>query len=622
MTQLGLREKHHFPGKYKKFNLVRVRGRIYGIPPHLDREEIILRGTLDSHPAVLAAFSLDELKARIDEFDPHRDDPELLGSYEGYDLVRHRSALYGVPQGAGRIDMDEEAERRRAGVITGDTCEELQERIRALQGTMPVEFAGWMPIYEMSGNCGAHPQFRHTANPPPGYRFTCSAPRRKYLPSPWVRKLRRRLVLAAASLLLLLRPLMGIFRGRTGFAPRARLRVLWAMIRLFFTLVRKGARLGPILRFLRSRHYQSQVQLANYRGLVFLTSMPYTYGQNPWIIEIEDPTTLFYPHIQNGGTLDLDFTASPYFPIVKTLLESDQCKGILTHMQSTARMVPTLFGSDKIREKVFYAPLGVELPRRWQRHAEQDDSEPINLLYINSWCQTNFYVRGGLDILEAFTILRERYPQLRLTMRANLPGLDNHYSKLIESGWVRVISRFLPAKEMDDLMAESHVFLLPAARVHVVSLLQAMSYGLAVVTSDGWGIDEYVTHERNGLIVKGRYGKVTWSDEQAGVLREDYEQMLVPDPEVVDGLVEAVSRLVEDRQLRRNLGRTARQDVQTNFSLEHWNQGLREVLERTQGSGGFDSFVDQQRAHPISSPLSPQSRRTQTPKTTDQLTPT
>jgi glycosyltransferase involved in cell wall biosynthesis len=327
--------------------------------------------------------------------------------------------------------------------------------------------------------------------------------------------------------------------------------------------------------------------------------MPYTYGQNPWIIEIEDPTTLFYPHIQNGGTLDLDFTASPYFPIVKTLLESDRCKGILTHMQSTARMVPTLFGSDKIRAKVFYAPLGVELPRRWQRHAAQDDSEPINLLYINSWCQTNFYVRGGLDILEAFAILRERYPQLRLTMRANLPGLDDHYNKLIERGWVRVISRFLPAKEMDELMAESHVFLLPAARVHVVSLLQAMSYGLAVVTSDGWGIDEYVTHERNGLIVKGRYGKVSWADEQAGVLREDYEQMLVPDPEVVDGLVEAVSRLVEDRQLRQDLGRTARQDVQTTFSLERWNQGLKEVLDKALPPEPGHSLVDAVMAYKV-----------------------
>ena len=38
------------------------------------------------------------------------------------------------------------------------------------------------------------------------------------------------------------------------------------------------------------------------------------------------------------------------------------------------------------------------------------------------------------------------------------------------------------------------IYLLPSARIHVVSILQAMSYGLAVVASDGWGIEEYIEH--------------------------------------------------------------------------------------------------------------------------------
>jgi glycosyltransferase involved in cell wall biosynthesis len=339
-----------------------------------------------------------------------------------------------------------------------------------------------------------------------------------------------------------------------------------------------------VLRFLRTRHYQSQLLLGKNRGLVFLTSMPYTFCQNPWVLEIEDPTTLFYPLIQNGQTSELAIAESPYFPIVKALLESDQCRGILTHMKSTAQMIPTLFGSDTISAKVSYAPLGVKLPQRWQRHEESDQ---IDLVFINSWCQvpSNYYLRGGLDILDAFAILRERYPQLRLTLRTHLPPLDTHYHRILESGWVRVIDRFLSPEEMDTLLAESHIFLLPAARVHIVSLLQAMSYGLALVASDGWGFEEYVEHERNGLVVKGRYGKVSWADEKAGILREYYEPMYTADPDVVQGLVEAVSRLVEDRQLRKRLGRAAREDVATKYSLEQWNQGLREVFDQARGLG-------------------------------------
>jgi glycosyltransferase involved in cell wall biosynthesis len=585
MAQPGTRSQRSFPYDYKGFHLILSHGRAYGIPRFLDPEEVHARHQLTSHPAILSAATPAELEALIDDSDTALERPQPLGTCAEYHLVRHRGSYYGVPEAAGPVDLDLEEERREAGVIGGATRAEVEGRIRGGVDRAAVEFAGWLPVYEATGNCGRHPQFQHTAEPPPGYRFTRSArPQRDRLP-PWRKRLGR-LVEHLGELLLglwiLLRPLFGGFLGTPGCSLRGRLRVLAALARLYAALRRGGGRLGPVVRFLRSRHYRSQVLLADHRGLVFLTSVPYTYGQNPWVVEIEDPTTLFLPFLRNGKTGRLDLRDSPYFPLVKTLLESDQCKGILTHMKSTAALVPALFGSATIRDKVFYAPLGVPLPARWQRH---DDTEHIELLFINSWHQIpeNFYLRGGLDVLEAFATLRERYPQLRLTLRTSLPPLDPHYHRIIESGWVRVITRVLSPHEMEALLAGSHIFLLPAARIHVVSLLQAMAHGLAVVASDGWGIEEYVEHGRNGLVVRGRYGKVSWADEQAGMLRECYEPMLTADAEVVGGLVEAVSRLVEESGLRKRLGLAARRDVQTTYTLERWNQGLKEVFDRALG---------------------------------------
>jgi glycosyltransferase involved in cell wall biosynthesis len=314
--------------------------------------------------------------------------------------------------------------------------------------------------------------------------------------------------------------------------------------------------------------------------LVFLTSVPYTYGRNPWLIEIEDTTSLFFPFLENGITYDYDLRRSPYFSMVKALLESDSCKGIITHIRSTARSLPVLFGSEVIGRKLSYVPLGVNLPKNRQHH---EGSDHVDLLFTNSWHQNpnGFFLRGGLDVLEAFALLKERYPHVRLTMRSAVPSsLDERYYKIIERGWVRVFSHFLPPDELDDLQCRSHVYLLPAARVHIVSLLQAMSYGQAVVTSDGWGIREYVTHGRNGLIVPGRHGKVSWMDEETGILRENYKLMEEPDPLVVEGLVEAVSRLIEDRTLRQTLGQNARSDVENVYNLEQWNRGLQAAFDR------------------------------------------
>ncbi len=588
---LGRREKTPFPHRYKAFDLIRTHGRVYAIPQHIEPGVEDPITAMQYHPAVLSAATLEELKEKIDGLETPSTHPIFLGEYASYQVVRHRGTLYGVPIGATVSDWDSGTARRRAGVVTARTYDELEAVIDATREATPVEFAGWLPIYKQFGNCGQHPQFGHIQHLPPGYRFTCSEPPppgRTFLAScaGVINHLFCQALRGLGWLWALVRMISAFFRPRHGVTIRSRWVIFTSMMRLVATLVGRGCRLRSIFLFLQSRNLQSQLLLGDSTEPVFLTSIPLTYGQRPWVIEIEDPTTLFLPMIHNGHTSHIDITQAPSFPIIKTLLEGESCKAILTHMKSTARMVGTLFGSEVIRQKVVYAPLGVTLPSRWQRHDPEPADAPIHLLFINSWSQipTNFYLRGGLDVLEAFAILRERYPQLRLTMRSHLPPLDPHYHRIIEEGGVRMIDRFVSAEEMASLHAESHIFLLPAARIHIVSLLQAMSYGLAVVGSDGWGIEEYLKHEHNGLVVKGRYGKVSWEDTQAGLLREDYEPMCLPDPEVIQGLVEAISRLVEDAELRRRLGRTARHDVENTYNVTRWNQGMKAALDRTQSA--------------------------------------
>jgi dihydrodipicolinate synthase/N-acetylneuraminate lyase len=72
----------------------------------------------------------------------------------------------------------------------------------------------------------------------------------------------------------------------------------------------------------------------------------------------------------------------------------------------------------------------------------------------------------------------------------------------------------------------------------------------------------------------------SWADTEAGMLRENYEPMYTPDARVVAGIVEAVSRLVEDAELRRELGTTARADVREKYTAAAWNAGMKAALDR------------------------------------------
>jgi glycosyltransferase involved in cell wall biosynthesis len=445
----------------------------------------------------------------------------------------------------------------------------------------PVEFAGWLPCFTFFGNCGRHPQFDHTLAPPEGYRFVRSAPdpdeegRRGFGLWTACRKVLH-------ALWMLGRPVTSVVRHARDVGVGRSLRTAAAVVRRFFALRRAGCGFWPVVEFLRTRHFPSQVLLPRRPRLLFLTSIPFIYGEHPWIIEIEDATTLFFPFHLNGVTHRTAIRRSRYLPVIRAMLESDACRGVVTHMRSTAEAIPKLFQSEKIAAKTTYIPCGTALPPVGQDHGPSDH---INLLFTCSWHQNpdSFFLRGGPDVLRAFEVLQERYPNVRLTLRTGLPRMHARLSRVIEKCWVRVIPRFLEPEEMDDLMRETHLFLIPAARIHVVSVLRAMAYGQVVVASDGWGFPEYVEHGRNGVIVPGRYGRSSWMDEETGMLRENYETMAFSSTSYSQGLIDAISTLVEDHALRRRLGRQARQDVAERYNLENWNRGLKAALDRAVG---------------------------------------
>ena len=406
-----------------------------------------------------------------------------------------------------------------------------------------VFYAGHLSPFK---HVGHHPQFEHINVPPPGYRFVTSG------------------------------------QIKTGNY----IRLAKSIVELSRNSLANGSTFNQLCRFIRSRSVKAQMRLPA-ADLVFLPSTPFILGQAPWVIEIEDTTTLFAPFPKINGRriyprlLGLDGVYdSGFFPSVKALLESDSCRGIICHVRSTADSIPVLFDNPGLSEKVSYIPLGVQ-PRPITGSRSQT-GDTVTLLFTNSWHQgaTGFYLRGGVDLLEAYSRLYAKHDRLRLILRSKLPkDLDQRYRRIIERCDVSVLDKFLPAEEMETLFATANIYVLPSARLHVVSLLQAMAHGLTIVTSDGWGIPEYVDHNRNGIIIPGRYGKVSWIDKK-GMLREDFQLMFSPDANLITGLVAELSRLIDDEHARKRLGEAAKHDVSTKFSINNWNMGLTKAFDK------------------------------------------
>jgi glycosyltransferase involved in cell wall biosynthesis len=414
------------------------------------------------------------------------------------------------------------------------------------QANTLILYPGALPIFH---HAGTHPQFNHLATPPRGYAFIEIDRLRP-------NRLRRCLIKLGR--------LAYVVRSTFAFALSARgNNVDWA----------------DVCGFVSSRRPRFQLEIPINAELLFLPSYPFILNQAPWIIEIEDITTLFDPFIENGKTHATDVKNSPAFRLIKTLLESAPCKGIICHVKSTAESVVRLFGSPTVESKTYYSPMGVSVPAIGR--STPVPGQPFSFLFTNSWHQNpdSFYLRGGLDVLEAFRILSAEHPNARLLLRTKLPAdLAPRYKQYVASDErIVLLDQFLTKEDMDCLIAGSNAFLLPSARLHVMSVLEAMSFGLPVIVSDGWGMEEYVTHCRNGLVVRGRYGKCSWVDKD-GMLREDYRGLRSPDAGVTEDLARNMGEVMTNNSLREEIGRAARHDVETRFSLDSWNRRLRGIF--------------------------------------------
>ncbi|MBI3862014.1 MAG: glycosyltransferase family 4 protein [Planctomycetia bacterium] len=519
------------------------------------RREEFFRNQPVADEDILIDESLPSLRKRVLAVLGRNIHGEILGELEGYILARTRDHVTGYPIGLAGAELLPEEDFAAAGVYRARERASVEHAIVTRPGPREVEFAGWLPAFRIYGDCGRHPQFGHATVPPAGYRFIQSAPRLRE-PRRWLDGRR------------MARDVLRFYK------------VVRAAGRLGANCLARGASLRQAASFVLSRGLKSQLSLPRRNNLLFLTSVPFTLGQDPWVIEIEDATSLLYPFVHNGRTAELDIAAQPVLRNVRALLEQPNCRAIVTHVRATREGISKLFCSDAISQKTVHIPMGVGVPRECQRH---EPAPTLNLLVTNSWHQKpgSFYLRGGLDVLEAFSALQPAFPELHLTLRTRLPDdLPPRYRRIIDECQVTVLDKFLSAADLERLMLSSHLFLLPSARIHIMSVLQAMSYGLIPVVSDGWGMEEYVADRQTGMVVRGRYGKVSWNDEQNGMLRENYAPLYRCDRQVSQNLVDAIAELAARQPLRRELGARARQAVISQFNLPQWNVALKRVLDR------------------------------------------
>lgn len=345
-----------------------------------------------------------------------------------------------------------------------------------------------------------------------------------------------------------------------------------------------------LFRFIISRDLLSQARLdPRSADLAFFHTAPVLLNQMPYILHVENLTTLFHPLLVEGDTAKVELRQEYVYWFIRAMLEAPACRGIFTNLRRTKAGIDSAFGSEILSRKTRHVPAGAYFtPDEEARIAagieRRRDKTDVEILFTNSWHQRSqsFCLRGGLDLVLAFLQVEPQFPNLRLTLRTALPDIveQTEVARVVRAHpKITVLPEQLSDAEMLDLFLRADVFFLDAASVHSISILRAMYCGLACVVSDAPGYEEYVTPDETAIVLPGRRAAVYTEDPGGtGWLRGDFRSMFRVDAARVAHTAEMLRLLCSSREARLSLGANARRHVMAHNSFAGWKSGFEAAL--------------------------------------------
>lgn len=208
-------------------------------------------------------------------------------------------------------------------------------------------------------------------------------------------------------------------------------------------------------------------------------------------------------------------------------------------------------------KKKFILPYGipVEATTAIERPAR---TGPVKLLFLSNYVRT----KGIIDLIDALekVAATHRDFHLRLVGRpydVSMEELNEHIRRRGLDGLVTVCGPRYKEEKLEELRQAS-LFIFPTYypnEAFPLSLLEAMQWGLAIVTTKEGGIPDMIEDGVSGLLV---------------------------DQRDISSLAQKILSLLEDPEKRRVMGMTARERFMNKFTLLRFEQDMLQILDSIQ----------------------------------------
>lgn len=273
-------------------------------------------------------------------------------------------------------------------------------------------------------------------------------------------------------------------------------------------------------------------------------------NKKPWVVDIEHywsfsaSSKIAYSHFGKK--------------IIKKKLTEKWCKKILPWSYAAKESIKNALPNRDIRDK-----LEVVYPAVPYFDIKKKRGEKEILLFIGRY----FHQKGGLISLKVIDEITKKYDRVESIFISEVPEkIRKKYTK--KNKKIHFIGLIKQEKLFKEIYPYSHILVYPGfSDTFGFAMLEAMSFGLPIITANGFARREIVEDGKTGFVIE-HPGKI------------NYYKIGEKEEKIAKEMIEKTSILIEDSALRNRMGREARKIVKEGkFSIKKRNKKLREIYE-------------------------------------------
>ena len=310
---------------------------------------------------------------------------------------------------------------------------------------------------------------------------------------------------------------------------------------------------------------------------------------------------------------DVDILEAPLFPILTDMpwihtpadIYSSEGFGFLnlpTPVYFRDKFLHYIFKKKNFKKLLFKSQYGIDTFKKSYLSSTEEIFKKVDVLYpairevndslikvkkgqtsdfVNITFVGDFRRKGGLHLLETFEALQKKYNNIFLTLCSsrNLGysfNITNDILKRIDSNKNITIGFVKREVLLNEIFPQSDLFVSPTyAESFGFALVEAMAYGIPVISTDISAIPEIVQHEKSGYLLKIR-------DSNFIKNLKGYSEINVPEDfhnAINKELYNIIEELITNVEKRRNMGLNGLLIARDKFSFNKRNVKIKPIYE-------------------------------------------